>query len=80
MGEKLKQKRIERGYSQQQLSNITGINVWTIRQYEQGRRDIDLAQANILAVLADALDCTMEELMEKEYRAKKRKIRRSRNE
>ena len=79
MGEKLKQKRIERGYSQQQLSNITGIKVWTIRQYEQGRRDIDLAQANILAVLADALDCTMEELMEKEYRAKKRKIRQSRN-
>lgn len=75
MGEKLKQKRMEKGYSQKQLSNMTGISEWTIREYEQNRRDIDHAQAKNLALLADALDCTIEELMEQEYHAKKCKKR-----
>lgn len=73
MGEKLKQKRLAKGYSQKQLSNLTGISEWTIREYEQNRRNIDHAQGRHLAVLADALDCTIEELMECEYPSKKRR-------
>lgn len=73
MGTKLKEKRTEKGYSQKQLSNMTGISTGTIREYEQQRRNIDHAQAKNVALLADALDCSMEELLEQKYLAKKRR-------
>ena len=73
MGKRLKQRRLEKGYSQKQLSNLTGISEWTIREYEQNRRNIDRAQAKTLAVLSDALACQMEELLEQEYKSKKRR-------
>lgn len=69
---KLAKKRKEKGYSQYQLHYISGINVWTIRDYEQRRREIDKAEAWKVKALADALDCKMEELLERVYKSKKR--------
>ena len=71
METKLKCKRIEKGYSQKQHSYITGISEWTIKEYEQKRRSIDRAETWRVALLADALDCRVEDLLEQEYKVKK---------
>src|SRR5687768_16426293 len=38
-GQRLQQLREEAGLTQQQLAEASGVNVWTIRGYEQGRRE-----------------------------------------
>lgn len=60
----LKNIRKERGYSQKQLSELSGVNVRMIQFYEQGARDINIAQADTVYKLAQALECNMEELLE----------------
>ncbi len=50
---------------------MTGISLWTIREYEQGRRILDKSESWRAVILADALDCSVEELMENEYHAKR---------
>lgn len=60
----LKNIRTQRGYSQSKLSELSGVNVRMIQHYEQGTRDINIAQANTLHKLAQALQCNMEELLE----------------
>jgi transcriptional regulator with XRE-family HTH domain len=37
--ERLQELRERAGLSQAQLANVTGIPVWTVRGYEQGRRE-----------------------------------------
>lgn len=60
----LKNIRKERGYSQKQLADLSGVNVRMIQFYEQGARDINIAQADTVYKLAQALECNMEELLE----------------
>jgi transcriptional regulator with XRE-family HTH domain len=60
----LKNIRKERGYSQKQLAELSGVNVRMIQFYEQGARDINIAQADTVYKLAQALECNMEELLE----------------
>lgn len=60
----LKNIRSQRGYSQAKLSELSGVNVRMIQYYEQGAKDINLAQAITLYKLAHALECSMEELLE----------------
>ncbi len=60
----LKNIRTQRGYSQGKLSELSGVNVRMIQYYEQGARDINIAQADTLYKLAQALECNMEELLE----------------
>ena len=62
----LKDMRLKRGYSQSKLSELSGVNLRVLQSYEQGVRDINLAQANMVYKLAQALECNMEELLEKE--------------
>ncbi len=61
-------KRIRRsvGLSQSQLSERSGVSVRMIQHYEQGVKDINAAGALIVCKLAQALDCTVEDLIEKE--------------
>ena len=40
---------------------MTGISVGAIQEYEQQRRNIDHAKAKNVAILADALNCSMED-------------------
>ena len=47
--EKLKEKRIERGYTQKKLSELCGIAESTIRQYELGKRNPKLATIEKIA-------------------------------
>jgi transcriptional regulator with XRE-family HTH domain len=48
-GEKLRQLRDGCGMTQEQLAEKSGINLWTIRGYEQGRREPDWKNALHLA-------------------------------
>ncbi len=64
--ERLQQLREKAALTQQQLADATGINVWTIRGYEQGRREpnwkavIQLAKALGVKVETFA-DCTSQD-------------------
>ena len=59
----LKTIRQKRKLTQEQLALLSGVNVRSIRSYEQGDNDISKAQVDTLQMLAKALDCTIEELI-----------------
>lgn len=61
----LKKLRELRGLSQRKLSDLSGVNVRMIQYYEQGAKDINKAQADTILTLAKALNCNMEDLLEK---------------
>lgn len=56
--------RQQRGLSQSQLAELSGVNVRNIQLYEQGVNDIDRAQARTLYRLARVLGCHIESLLE----------------
>ena len=55
-----------RHISQSELARQTGVNVRTLQDYEQGRKNINLAAAITVQKLAEALDCASWELLEDE--------------
>lgn len=57
---KLKEKRIQKGLTQEQLGQAVGVSYRTIYQYESGRREPNL---KILRALANALQCTIDEIV-----------------
>ena len=59
-------KRIRRanGFSQKQLTEVSGVALWMIQLYEQRQNDINKAQASTLGALAKSLNCRLEDLME----------------
>ena len=61
----LKLRRKRAGLSQRELAEQTGISVRTIQQYEQRQKSINKAQGEYLALLAKALCCNVEDLIEK---------------
>ena len=61
---KLKLLRIQRGLKQSDLSDLSGVPVKCIGNYEQLRRDINKAQVCIVYKLAKALDCSVENLLD----------------
>ncbi len=61
---RLKTIRESRGLSQSELAQQSGVNIRTIRSYEQGSNDIDKAQAQTLYKLSRVLGCNVEDLLE----------------
>lgn len=61
---KLKLVRIQKGMKQAELSELSGIPLKCIGNYEQLRRDINHARVDIVYRLAAALGCQMEELLD----------------
>lgn len=61
----LKRLRTEAGLSQSKLAEASGVNVRMIQHYEQGEKDINRAEGMRLYKLAQALGCTIEDLLEK---------------
>ena len=55
--------RKKRKLTQDELALLSGVNVRSIRAYEQGKNDITKAQVDALQMLAKALDCSIEELL-----------------
>lgn len=61
---RLKQHREAAGLSQSELARLSGIKLQTIQHYEQGFRDLNGARAITVYKLANALGCTVEDLLE----------------
>ena len=61
---RLKQIRRRAGLSQSELAKMSGVPVRTIQQYEQRQKSINKANAEYLIMLARALHCSAEELIE----------------
>lgn len=61
---KLKLIRIKKGIKQSELSELSGVPLKCIGNYEQLRRDINHARVDIVYRLARSLDCSIEELIE----------------
>ena len=75
-GTKLRRLRVKKGYSQSELSAISGVTIQTIRRYEQSPVPIDGAKLKTLIALSLALNCKIEDIIESEeplhkYRATK---------
>ena len=60
----LKRIRKARGFTQQQLSETSGVKIRMIQLYEQRQNDINKAQTNVTLSLAKALGCSIEDLLE----------------
>ncbi len=61
---KLQDIRKANNLSQSKLADKSGVNLRMVQNYEQGFKDINKAQAITLYKLAQALDCTIEDLLE----------------
>lgn len=61
---KLQEKRLLNGLSQWQLSIKTNIPIGTIQKYENGYTPIDGAKIKTLALLAQALNCKITDIIE----------------
>ena len=60
----MKQYRQLQGMTQKELSEKTGISLRTIQNYEQGKNDIKKAAGETLLILAKALNCSIEDLLQ----------------
>ena len=56
--------RKARGFTQQQLSEASGVTLRMIQLYEQRQNDINKAQVGMVVSLARALGCDVEDLLE----------------
>lgn len=61
IGEKIKQVRIDKGMTQDELAIISGISKTAICRYELGQREPRIAQ---MEAIADALEIPIEELLD----------------
>lgn len=61
---KLKLRREAFNLSQSQLAERSGVNLRTLQDYEQGRKDINKAQGLTLYKIAQALNTSVEDLLE----------------
>ena len=59
----LKTLRQERKLTQEEFALLSGVNVRSIRSYEQGQNDLSKAQGDTLLMLAKALNCTIVDLL-----------------
>lgn len=61
----LKLLRQQNGLSQKQLAEISSVPLRTLQQYEQRQKNINKAQAEYLVSLSIALNCSVEQLIER---------------
>lgn len=61
----LKNRRKSVGLSQRELSEMSGVSLRTIQQYEQRQKNINKAQGEALVMLAGVLCCEVDALLEK---------------
>lgn len=61
---RLQKIRKARGFTQQQLSQESGVSLRMIQLYEQRQNDINKAQVNVVVNLAKALGCDVEDILE----------------
>lgn len=59
----LKRLRAYAGYTQKELSEVSGVSLRMVQLYEQGQNDLSKAQANVVLRLSKALHCTVDDLI-----------------
>ena len=62
--EEMKQRKKELGYSNEKLSELSGVKLRSVQIYEQKVNSIDKAQARTVYKLSRVLGCTVEDLLE----------------
>lgn len=60
----LKRIRKESKLTQKALSELSGVNIRLIQDYEQGHKDINVAVALSVYKLAEALNCSVGDILE----------------
>ena len=63
---KLKRIRVANGFTQQELSKLSGINIKSIAAYEQNPEKINKAKVETLYSIADSLNCDIKDIVEPE--------------
>lgn len=63
-GTKFREARKAAGLSMPQLAEKSGVGLDNLKSYEIGRRDINIARVDIVRALAQALNCTIEDLLD----------------
>lgn len=61
---KLQALRKAKGFNQQTLADAIGMNVSTIRSFEQGWRNINKAELSTILKLCNVLGCRIQELLD----------------
>ena len=61
----LKLLRLQNSLTQSELAGISGVPLRTIQQYEQRQKNINKAQAEYLDMLSGALNCSIEQIIER---------------
>lgn len=59
----LKRLRTEKGLTQSQLAEGAGTTLRMIQKYESGERDIQKAQVQTVHKMAQALECSVEDII-----------------
>lgn len=60
---KLKTLREQKGFTQQQLASKSGVNIQTLRKYEQGVKNINNAKLKTILKLAICLECSLSDIL-----------------
>jgi len=63
---RLKKLRVSMGFTQQDLSDLSGINIKSIASYEQSPEKINKASVETVLKLCDCLGCGIDEIIDKE--------------
>lgn len=63
---KLKKMRIIKGFTQESLSQLSGVNIKSIASYEQNPEKLSNASISTAYKLADALSCEITDILNKE--------------
>ncbi|MCD8023035.1 MAG: helix-turn-helix domain-containing protein [Lachnospiraceae bacterium] len=61
---RLKQLRVQAGYTQLKLAELTEIPLRTLQQYEQRKKDINKARVDYVVRIAYVLGCRVQDLLE----------------
>ncbi len=59
----IKRKREASGMSQSQFAEMSGVNLRSLQDYEQGRKPMTSVKGEVLYRISTALDCSMEDLI-----------------
>jgi len=60
---KLQELRQQKGLSQRDLSNISGVNFRTLQDFDQGRKSLSNAKGDMIYRLSQALECSADYLL-----------------
>lgn len=62
---KLKKMRLAAGFTQEELSESSGVNIKSLASYEQSEEKLAKACVHTVMKLADCLGCTVEDLIDR---------------